>query len=332
MRWTAHEAAGRCGISPRILQGAGLVVCVVAMAGCGRGAPEPTVTESGSPTTRTSPAAAPAPGRAPEGGPLLRIRSAGRVAAIGDLHGDLAATLAALRAVGAVDAGGAWVGGNLVVVQTGDQLDRGDDEPEIAALLARLRTEARSAGGDVIALVGNHELMNAAGDLRYVTQDGFADYGGPEGRRQAFAPGSAEAKRLADFPLVAIVDDTLFAHAGVSPADVKAGLGALSAEVAGWLRGERKSPPRVLRDPEGPVWTRRYGRAPGPEDCAAAREVLETLGLARLVVGHSPQAGVNAACDGAVWRIDVGLARHYGGPVEALVVEGGVPRVGRGER
>jgi hypothetical protein len=306
---------------------------LVATAGCGRGdMAEP---RADSTPVFDSPEAANGEQNADpaqRGEKLPRRRSAGRVAAIGDLHGDLKATLAALGAVGAIDERGAWVGGDLIVVQTGDQLDRGDDEPEISALLERLGREARAAGGDVIALLGNHELMNVAGDLRYVTADGFADYGGEAGRRRAFAPGSAEARRLADFPLVAIVDDTLFAHAGVSPNDVKAGLATLLAETAGWLRGERETPPRVLRDPEGPVWTRRYGRAPTPDDCKAAAEVLSALGVARMVVGHSPQPGVNAACDGAVWRIDVGLARHYGGPIEALLIENGVPRVVRGKR
>ena len=51
-----------------------------------------------------------------------------RLLAFGDVHGDLQATRQALRLAGAIDAHDRWVGGPLVVVQTGDQLDRGDDE------------------------------------------------------------------------------------------------------------------------------------------------------------------------------------------------------------
>src|SRR5690606_26650725 len=78
-----------------------------------------------------------------------------RVVAIGDLHGDLSATRAALRLAGAIDERDRWVGGRLVVVQTGDQLDRGDDEPEILALFERLAVEAEAAGGAVHSLLGN---------------------------------------------------------------------------------------------------------------------------------------------------------------------------------
>ena len=85
------------------------------------------------------------------------------------LHGDLEATRRALRLAGAIDASDHWIGGGLVVVQTGDQLDRGGDEPEITALLSRLAVEAVEAGGAVHVLNGNHELINVGLDFRYVT-------------------------------------------------------------------------------------------------------------------------------------------------------------------
>ena len=47
------------------------------------------------------------------------------------------------------------------MVQTGDQLDRGDQEQEILDLFERLRIESEAAGGAFHALLGNHELMNA---------------------------------------------------------------------------------------------------------------------------------------------------------------------------
>src|SRR5687768_17426401 len=68
-----------------------------------------------------------------------------RLVAIGDLHGDLAATRSALRAAGAIDDADRWSGGELVIVQTGDVLDRGDDEQAILDLIFRLETEAAAA-------------------------------------------------------------------------------------------------------------------------------------------------------------------------------------------
>jgi hypothetical protein len=41
--------------------------------------------------------------------------------------------------------------------------------------------------------------------------------------------------------------------------------------------------------------------------------------------------GISSACDGALWRIDVGLSRRYGGPVQVLeLVPGAPPKILRG--
>ena len=62
---------------------------------------------------------------------------------------------------------------------------------------------------------------------------------------------------------------------------------------------------------------------------------FSTLRLAhaqRMVVGHTVQETINDACDGRLWRIDIGLSRHYAGPIEALEINGNKTRVLRGDR
>ena len=89
--------------------------------------------------------------------------SAGRVVAIGDVHGDVEALASTLEACGLVDGGRRWVGGDATLVQLGDVLDRGDREAECWALLADLSRAARAGGGRVVRLLGNHEVMNVCG-------------------------------------------------------------------------------------------------------------------------------------------------------------------------
>ena len=91
----------------------------------------------------------------------LERGAAARIVAIGDLHGDLSSARRALRLAGAIDANDAWAGGPLVVVQTGDEIDRRDDDRAVLDEIQSLKTQATAAGGAVVALLGNHEIMNA---------------------------------------------------------------------------------------------------------------------------------------------------------------------------
>jgi len=99
-----------------------------------------------------------------------------RIVAVGDLHGDFAAWRDIARAARLVDGRGSWIGGDTVLVQTGDVVDRGPDSLKIIQDLIRLQREALRAHGQVIALVGNHEAMNVTGDFRYVTAADYAAY------------------------------------------------------------------------------------------------------------------------------------------------------------
>src|SRR6188768_802149 len=111
-----------------------------------------------------------------------------RVVAIGDVHGAYDQFVAILRTAGLVNTRDRWSGGRAVLVQTGDILDRGKDSRKVIELLRRLEREARGAGGQVIALTGNHEFMRLAGDWRYVSPgeyDAFRDSGSIALRAQA---------------------------------------------------------------------------------------------------------------------------------------------------
>ena len=98
------------------------------------------------------------------------------VVAIGDVHGDYDDFVAILRRAGLIDEQNQWKGGKTTFVQTGDLLDRGPKPREVVELMMALEKEAVPAGGRVISLLGNHEVMNIMGDLRYVTPANFASF------------------------------------------------------------------------------------------------------------------------------------------------------------
>jgi hypothetical protein len=309
---------------------------LLALAACARTTPE-----ERSPAPETAAPAAPtrAAVEVVSLSPRISRPAAPRVVAIGDLHGDLDHARRALRLAGAIDDRDRWTGGSLVVVQTGDEIDRGDDDRPILDVVESLKKQAAAAGGELVALLGNHEIMNASLDFRYVTPASFAAFSlfdrgdaGPlppglapesRGRAAAFAPGGPYAKILEGRPFVVKVGDSVFVHGGVLPKHVAYGLDRMNDELDAWLDGKRPEPPAPLVAEDGPVWTRLYSADQGGPDCADLGAALAALGARRMVVGHTVQnQGVNSACDGRVWRIDVGLAHYFGGPIEALEIRG----------
>lgn len=170
-----------------------------------------------------------------------------RIIVIGDIHGDLKMTYSVLRLAKLIDNNNSWIGGDTVVVQVGDQVDRcryngtpcnmksatDNDEGndlKILKYFTELHRMARKVGGAVYSLAGNHELMNVKGDFRYVSYEGIHEFDnyvkengeiikdGDMARRWAFAPGNDVSEFLACTRQMAlIIGSNLFAHAGVLP-------------------------------------------------------------------------------------------------------------------
>ena len=302
--------------------------------------------------------------------PVTNVDLAGRrLVAIGDVHGDFKQTMRALELGKVMDADGRWVGGTTVLVQVGDILDRGDNELAIMRKFASLAKQARKEGGDVLVVHGNHEIMNVLGDFRYATKGAYAEcaryaeakrqklveklgeenapplpetpedvnpetYRGVLARRDLFLPGGEMALRMAKNPTVLQVGDTVFAHAGIDMRVVEYGFQALNDDVAAWMAGVKKTPPNMVLEEKGVVWTRDYGGADAgvtaeASACRRLGEALDAVGAKRLVVGHTPQqGGVSSGCGGRLWRSDVGVSRGiYGAKPQVIEIVNGRVRV-----
>ncbi len=246
----------------------------------------------------------------------------GRIVAVGDLHGDLGASLKVLSMAGIVDVEGHWAGGRTILIQTGDTTDRGPDSKQIIELLIRLSGEAEADGGQVVALLGNHEVMNMAGDWRYVHPGDVAAFGSPEARRAAFAPTGPQGAWLRGRDVVARVGDTVFVHGGVSPTWAARGLDTINRTARVAIDAD---PRAAVLGAEGPLWLRDYLQAPESIACPMLAEALQLLGAVRMVVGHTTQRTGRVAdrCNGALLGIDTGISGHYGGNLAAVQIEAG---------
>ena len=157
----------------------------------------------------------------------------GRIVAIGDVHGSYDKLVSLLQGTGLVDAGLKWTGGANHLVLVGDLVDRGQDDRKVIELVMRLEGEAPAAGGQVHALLGNHDIMVLIKDLRYVDKKSYAAFGPderPEDREDGWKSyASAHSGSPADNPrLRAAFDDTYppgyFAY--VKMLDLEGALGA----------------------------------------------------------------------------------------------------------
>ncbi len=204
---------------------------------------------------------------APGDPPTWRYAGVERVVAIGDVHGSYEPLVEVLRAAGLIDEALAWSGGKAHLVMLGDLVDRGPKEREVLDLVMRLEREAPEAGGQVHVLLGNHEVMNLVGDLRYVSKAGYAEYAeatpprereqalarfmrsgggaetGPEGvlprfnelyppgyfeRQKAFSASGAYGRWLLSKSFILVIDDVAYVHGGLPPSVASEGAEALN--------------------------------------------------------------------------------------------------------
>lgn len=110
-----------------------------------------------------------------------------RIIVIGDIHGSLDGFVTILQRAGLVDQARRWSGGQATLVQTGDMTDRGRDVRAVMDLLMALENDAPTTGGQVVTLLGNHEVMNLIGETRDATPEIFATFtdAQSEARREA---------------------------------------------------------------------------------------------------------------------------------------------------
>jgi hypothetical protein len=251
-----------------------------------------------------------------------------KVFSVGDLHGDYDRFKMILEGLNlATFEGGIphWIGGNSVLVSTGDTVDRGEHSRPIYIAFQELARQAPLFGGEVVNILGNHELMNLQGDLRYVHPNEFrrrGDYGGKRGRIQDWSPTGIIGKDLRKrYVAVAVRKGTLFLHAGLHAAwlDTSSSnpLEDLNTKVQQLLSPDVAKDHELLNSDHGPFWDRFFAGGNEEAVCREVQKTLNVLGATRMVVGHTPQlGGVNVRCDGPSGpRIILGdtlISRAYG--------------------
>ncbi len=282
-----------------------------------------------------------------------------RIVAVGDVHGDYDQFVTVLRQAEVIDDRQRWTGGTTHLVQTGDVVDRGAHSRKVLDLLMALEKEAAKAGGRVHMLLGNHEVMNLAGDLRYVSSGEYEAFrsdksaflqdrayellADPERKndstyrrkwymdhppgwvehQQAFGPQGQYGKWLRARNAIVRINGIVFVHGGVSPTLLTMTLDQINERVRAELSDLTRLKGGLAASEDGPLWYRGLALEPEPALQAHVDRALTHFQAQHFVVGHSVRAPVIVSrFNGRVILIDVGLSAAYGGPAAGLLVEG----------
>jgi hypothetical protein len=252
-----------------------------------------------------------------------------------DTHGEYQIAVELLTKQKVIDSNLKWSFGKGQLAVLGDIFDRGPNHTEIFWLLYKLEAEAKSAGGAVYVLLGNHESMALGADERYLnpkylkTRDALKapDYAA------LWNESTVLGQWLRTKAAVMKIGDYLCLHGGLSgeAVDRRLTLPQLNAAIRSSL-GERE-PNGFAIGPNGPLWYRGYFpeaarqsgstvATPGDVD-----KVLAFFNAKAIFVGHTIVPAVTPLFDGRVIAVQVYPHRDAATAkpeMQALLVKRGV--------
>lgn len=239
---------------------------------------------------------------------------------ISDIEGEFAGFRALLISNKIIDEKYNWTFGKGHMVVCGDLFDRGMEVPQCMWLLYKLEQDAKKAGGYVHTILGNHDVMNLSGDLRYVQPKYFEaakmmelDY------MSLYGPKTELGRWLRSKNTIEKIGDNLCAHAGIAPQINK--LGMSLQEINNKCRPyyDRAKVLKGVGDPAidafftgetSLFWYRGYFHEPKATE-AEVDETLQLYKVKRIVVGHTIVPGnVGFYYGGKVLGLDVNQHAH----------------------
>lgn len=259
-------------------------------------------------------------------------KAADKMLFISDIEGEFEGFRALLLANGIIDQKYKWTFGKGKLIICGDLFDRGKQVTEVLWLLYKLEQDAKAAGGMVHTILGNHDIMNLSGDIRYVDPRYFEiakvmelDYS------LLFAANTELGRWLRSKNIIEKIGDNLCAHAGIAPQlnQTKLSLTAINAKCRPYFDkakylsaiAETDSVAGIFFNSKTSLfWYRGYFAEPK----ASLQEVEATLALfdvKRIVVGHTiVKDNVGFYYGGKVLGLDV---NQHAGKHEAALFEKG---------
>lgn len=268
--------------------------------------------------------------------PKVIYNDTNRIIAVSDIESGYKAFRDFLIANKVIDENLNWIfkQGHLVLV--GDFVDRGFSTTQVLWFIYKLEQEAKSKGGTVHFIIGNHELKNMHGDYassspKYKFISSILE----KNQFDLYSKNSVLGKWLASKNTVELINGVLFTHGGLHPKIANTDISLL--EINRFIREHyyRANYPKanktindfLISSKEGICWYRGYFK-----DDLSQIDVevgLDKFNAKAIVVGHTLQSKVTTLFNKKVIAIDVKHPKDYhkNWPTpksEGLLIEGEV--------
>jgi hypothetical protein len=260
-----------------------------------------------------------------------------------------------------------WIGKTTYVVQVGDQIDRcrpwdgngcdvqdttfndEDSDLEIMLFYDSLDRIAQEKGGRLFSLLGNHEIMNVKGDMRYVSYKGLQKFSDNNNLETGKFTRISKFKEIISKKMscsrstILIIGDYLFVHGGIAM-DLAKQLNVIEVNslIRKFLHGSIANPDSLQRLLESskysPLWYRKLAYIKEDNDYGIQDNECKTLydptiaefnkknrptisteptiSIKGMIIGHTPQftvfgKGITTACNDRIIRVDVGASSAF---------------------
>lgn len=256
------------------------------------------------------------------------FRKVSKQLVISDIEGNFSALRKLLQAGGVIDENYNWTFGNGHLLLVGDFVDRGDHQTEVLWLVYYLEEKARAAGGYVHFVLGNHEIMNMSGDLRYLHPK-YTEHNQLMGlyHMTLYGAESEIGRWLRSKNVVEKVDNQLYVHGGISRKvnAMNLSISKINDLARPFYADTTLAYPDANTDTlyqdYGPFWYRGYY----VQDVATATDILDSsfqlFRVREVVTGHTlVRDTISVWYDGRLYNVDT---PHAKGKSEALLIEGG---------
>ena len=259
-----------------------------------------------------------------------------RTFVMSDPHGRLDCVIDLLQGNQVIDSDLRWAFGSDRLVVIGDIADRGKDVTAIYWFFYKLQQEAADAGGSVVMLLGNHEPMEFAGDMRYAEPKYkiLPRLLGME-YKDLIGPDSELGRWIASWNTVSILGRDLYVHAGIGKDfyDWNLPIPEVNAKISKALFMKNKARKALsdtldfLYGSYGPIWYRGLVQKE-PKRRPVSADTLDLIrtryDIDHIIVGHTIFRNVSTFYDGRVIDVNVDNAvnrrKHR---TRALLIENG---------